>query len=56
MTPRDLYEWAVIRGVEDCDIAILHTDDKDCCVSTTDVQFADNPIQTKPYGTIVALK
>lgn len=55
MTPKDLYEWAVEHGVEDCDIEIQYRDDGGYYYGTTDVTFDEIEIENKSYGKVIVL-
>ena len=50
MTPKDLYEWAVEHGVENCDIEIQYRDEGGGHCGTTNASFDEIEIENKSYG------
>lgn len=55
MTPKDLYEWAVEHGVENCNIEIQYRDDGGLFYGTTDASFNEIEIENKSYGKVIVL-
>lgn len=57
MTPKDLYEWALEHGVENCDIEIQYRDDSGGHCGTTNVSFdeIEIEIENKSYGEVIVI-
>lgn len=55
MTLKDLYEWAVEHGVENCDIEIQYRDGGGCYCGTTDARFDEIEIENKSYGEVIVI-
>lgn len=55
MTIKDLYEYAVKNGVENCDIEIQYADGGGFYYGTRDLYECDIEIENKSYGKVIIL-
>lgn len=55
MTPRDLYEWALEHGVENCDIEIQYCDGGGSYCGTDSASFDEIEIEDRRYGKVIVI-
>ena len=55
MTPRDLYEWALEHGVENCDIEIQYRDGGGSYCGTDSASFDGIEIEDRRYGKVIVI-
>ena len=55
MTPRDLYEWALEHGVENCDIETQYRDGGGSYCGTDSASFDEIEIEDRRYGKVIVI-
>ena len=55
MTIKDLYKYAVKKGLEDCEVEIQYADGGGFYYGTRDLEESEISVEEKSYGKIVIL-